>query len=123
MCRRPQRSKGTDTRVTDTRLFRAGDAAGQCGDVGDVGAVREGQVDDRDGEALALVAHAQDLAVAHVPDGAVDVPQRGDAQPDRLDDAARLRSEEPTSALQSLMRTSYAVFSFKKKTNRRKRHL
>ena len=49
-----------------------------------------GQVHHRDGEALALVAHAQDLAVAHVPDGAVDVAQRRDAQPDGLDRAAGL---------------------------------
>ena len=41
-------------------------------------------------EALALVADAHDLAVAHVPDRAVDVAQPGRAQPDRLDRAARL---------------------------------
>src|SRR3546814_8159842 len=33
----------------------------------------------------------------------------------RRDDADRLRSEEHTSELQSLMRTSYAVFCLKKK--------
>src|SRR3546814_8720178 len=33
-----------------------------------------------------------------------------------------LRSEEHTSELQSLMRTSYAVFCLKKKTNRRTQH-
>src|SRR3546814_2404161 len=35
---------------------------------------------------------------------------------------ARLRSEEHTSELQSLMRISYAVFCLKKKTNRTKIH-
>src|SRR3546814_5148692 len=33
-------------------------------------------------------------------------------------DAARLRSEEHTSELQSLMRSSYAVFCLKKKTSK-----
>src|SRR3546814_1824332 len=36
-----------------------------------------------------------------------------------LDGLARLRSEEHTSELQSLMRISYAVFCLKKKTNKR----
>src|SRR3546814_5915003 len=40
----------------------------------------------------------------------------------RLDESrgARLRSEEHTSELQSLMRISYAVFCLKKKTNKTK---
>src|SRR3546814_5933633 len=55
---------------------------------------------------------------------AIDDPQ--DVLPERavqiaLDgapgSAARPRSEEPTSELQSLMRTSYAVLCLKKKTN------
>src|SRR3546814_16558902 len=36
--------------------------------------------------------------------------------------APRRRSEEHTSELQSLMRTSYAVFCLKKKINRKKSH-
>src|SRR3546814_5029107 len=42
------------------------------------------------------------------------VPSLSRAEPDYL---SFLRSEEPTSELQSLMRTSYAVFCLKKKTN------
>jgi len=52
--------------------------------------VRDRDVHHGHGEALALVAHPQDLAVAHVPEGAVDVAQRRDPQPDRLDGAAGL---------------------------------
>src|SRR3546814_3225461 len=60
------------------------------------------------------------LAVAAVEDveNAIEVPvlqfarQGGDAV-----DAVRLRSEEHTSELQSLMRISYAVFCLKKKKN------
>src|SRR3546814_3561093 len=36
----------------------------------------------------------------------------------RADAALRVRSEEPTSELQSLMRISYAVFCLKKKTHK-----
>src|SRR3546814_5716548 len=50
---------------------------------------------------------------------------RGDMPAERLDNIAEpilrdhaLRSEEHTSALQSLMRISYAVFCLKKKTSR-----
>src|SRR3546814_3217139 len=39
-----------------------------------------------------------------------------------LDDQFALRSEEHTSELQSLMRTSYAVFCLKKKNKKRDRH-
>src|SRR3546814_9533389 len=41
--------------------------------------------------------------------------QIGCQAPAQIDDVAQRRSEEHTSELQSLMRTSYAVFSLKKK--------
>ena len=50
-----------------------------------IGVVGHGEVDDDAGPALRHVADPQDLAVADVPDGAVDVAQPGDAQADRLD--------------------------------------
>src|SRR3546814_1988832 len=56
-------------------------------------------------DALALVGVAH-LRVVHVDGIAVDAV---------LDEAGDLRSEEHTSELQSLMRTSYAVFCLKKK--------
>src|SRR3546814_4926374 len=49
--------------------------------------------------------------------GAEDRPApRHDARADRRAARPRTRSEEHTSELQSLMRTSYAVFCLKKKT-------
>ena len=57
---------------------------------GDVLAVGERHVEHRPRPVLALVADPQDLAVADVPDGAVDVAEPGDAQADRLDGAAGL---------------------------------
>ena len=56
----------------------------------EVRAVRDRQVDDDLGEALAAVADAEHLAVADVPDGPVDVPQPAHPQPDRLDRAGGL---------------------------------
>ena len=53
----------------------------------DVGPRVDGHVEHDGGEALALVADAHHLAVAHVPDGAVDVAQPSAAQPDGLDRA------------------------------------
>ena len=57
---------------------------------GQVLAVADGDVEHRARPVLAHVAHAQDLAVADVPDGAVEVAQPRDPQADRLDGAARL---------------------------------
>src|SRR3546814_6636504 len=47
------------------------------------------------------------------PDGCFAAPHRG--YPANLAQKLRMRSEEHTSDLQSLMRTSYAVFCLKKK--------
>ena len=56
----------------------------------EVGLVGDRDVEHRAGPVLALVADAEDLAVADVPDRAVDVPESGDAQADRLDGAGGL---------------------------------
>src|SRR3546814_3447020 len=90
MIRRPPRSTLTDTLFPYTPLFRSGVPAGQrlCHEHGEL-VVGQGRL------------------------------QRGDR--DGWDDPVpqpRLRSEEHTSELQSLMRISYAVFCLKKK----KRH-
>src|SRR3546814_5896512 len=51
-------------------------------------------------------------------------PEANSRSPGTAITRRRLRSEEHTSELQSLMRTSYAVFCLKKKTNIRKpKHL
>ena len=56
----------------------------------DVRVVGHGDVQHAAGPALGLVAHPQDLAVAHVPQGALDVPHLGHAQPHVLHGADRL---------------------------------
>src|SRR3546814_7455996 len=48
--------------------------------------------------------------------GLTATPERGDDEPILQWFDGRIRSEEHTSDLQSLMRTSYAVFCLKKKT-------
>src|SRR3546814_3030338 len=100
MIRRPPRSTRTDTRFPYATLFRSADAA------------MARRVSEHDiatgGDALRLRLHAgQDLR----PRGTRARPLRG-AQ--RVPPRPR-RSEEHTSELQSLMRTSYAVFCLKKK--------
>src|SRR3546814_6758567 len=98
MIRRPPRSTRTDTLFPYTTLFRSHVLA------------RPGGRDD-----LFLVQrmrrredHRPDRPVAH--DVRVVFPQV-----DAVGRAERLRSEEHTSELQSLMRISYAVFCLKKK--------
>src|SRR3546814_6045791 len=88
MIRRPPRSTRTDTLFPYTTLFRSG--VGVAGL--DVGAGVEVELQ----EFLAAAAQQRQQAV------------RGDLH-------QRLRSEEHTSELQSLMRISYAVFCLKNK--------
>src|SRR3546814_5015024 len=89
MIRRPPRSTRTDTLFPYTTLFRS--------------AVRLAEEVVR---RLAAAADARQLGDA----------VRLDVQfPAGLDDRRRDRSEEHTSELQSLMRSSYAVFCLKKK--------
>src|SRR3546814_5434214 len=94
MIRRPPRSTRTDTLFPYTTLFRSGAGHHQaqvrvgCREVVE-GADERGQV----------------LAGLHRPER------------EQVPVAARERSEEHTSELQSLMRISYAVFCLKKKNN------
>src|SRR3546814_1768989 len=101
MIRRPPRSTRTDTLFPYTTLFRSGLALAQPG--------RQAQ---RLG--CAQLDAADILALEHGP----HVPRQLDA--DVVAHPVRQlpgtpRSEEHTSELQSLMRTSYAVFCLKKK--------
>src|SRR3546814_7367941 len=99
MIRRPPRSTRTDTLFPYTTLFRS--------------RLCNGQADPQQG------IRAQPRLVGR----AVQLDQRGvriflvfGLQPDdRLGDYRAGRSEEHTSELQSLMRSSYAVFCLKKK--------
>src|SRR3546814_5762592 len=109
MIRRPPRSTRTDTLVPYTTLFRSGRQAGghdrhRC--VGDLGASGDRRVGGA-GDGISAhpgVDHRQaQLGGVALAQGTV--PAVAD-QP---------RSEEHTSELQSLMRSSYAVFCLKKK--------
>src|SRR3546814_1851511 len=94
MIRRPTRSTRTDTLFPYTTLFRSCEVHVGQGDDG------EHQVPQRIGE-----------------DGEVAVQQR--VQRAEAGVAGEFRSEEHTSELQSLMRTSYAVFCLTKTMNSR----
>src|SRR3546814_10165507 len=96
MVRRPPRSTRTDTLFPYTTLFRSAALPGIGTPEG------QGRVDYRGGQ-------------RHRPGGggAVCARRRGSRGPVPL--RAWRRSEEHTSELQSLMRTSYAVFCLKKK--------
>src|SRR3546814_5082854 len=89
LIRRPPRSTPTDTLFPYTTLFRS-PLLGRRD-------LRR-QADEREGQP------------GHLPARHVNV-----SAPSRRRDARRWRSEEHTSELQSLMRTSYAVFCLKKK--------
>src|SRR3546814_9459927 len=109
MIRRPPRSKRTDTLFPYTTLFRSmvgkrqDPATGQGGWQSGLGR-RSGQGAGR--------SHRRVSACPLVRDRERRQPRpwRGERQ---------ARSEEHTSELQSLMRTSYAVFCLKKKTKQR----
>src|SRR3546814_5044227 len=139
MIRRPPRSTRTDTLFPYTTLFRSLQPRHRaCADPRDGGARSRG-IGDGDGECdRRRWRRGCDGAVARRP-AAGQVEPRNRARLPRLvrlraavhfddrDHAARdqrmemadvhgwLRSEEHTSELQSLMRTSYAVFCLKKK--------
>src|SRR3546814_1232553 len=92
MLRRPPRSTRTDTLLPYTTLFRS------------VYANRPRPADSppaRGGRGRSLIQEAPHLAGTR---GVLELAQR-------------LRSEEHTSELQSLMRNSYAVFCLKEKTS------
>src|SRR3546814_1823415 len=108
MLRRPPRSTRTDTRFPYTTLFRSAEAA-----VRRLGTRRAGGDDgDRRGRQRARTRPAPREArrdSRQLPDHLSAAP------PYRLPSGGRMRSEEHTSELQSLMRISYAVFCLKKK--------
>src|SRR3546814_1316591 len=116
MVRRPPRSTLTDTLVPHTPLFRSGLAA-QLDGKGRVAVSFFGDGASNAGpfhESLNIAA-AWKLPMLYVCENNLYAAQTT---------AAGTRSEEHTSELQSLMRSSYAVFCLKKKnsTNNRKQH-
>src|SRR3546814_5416179 len=97
MIRRPPRSTRTDTLLPYPTLFRSRDLEG-CRHIRE--RLEPPHRPRLLGHPVVLESHAELVQPA-----VVQIPG----------DAARLRSEEHTSELQSLMRISYAVFCLKKK--------
>src|SRR3546814_8079339 len=96
MIRRPPRSTRTDTLFPYTTLFRSHAA--------------EAGIEHR---------FVRQLAVGDQPQAAAGLQRRRGRGDERAAEVgARVRSEEHTSELQSLMRISYAVFCLKKKKHR-----
>src|SRR3546814_1856861 len=106
MIRRPPRSTRTVTLFPYTTLFRSV-----------VGAVVDHQRRDGDGRRAAkavgqgvVVAPLRQPAAQRAEPGQADRPVVHDRRVTQVAGAHLARSEEHTSELQSLMRTSYAVF-------------
>src|SRR3546814_4169057 len=121
MIRRPPRSTRTDTRVPYTTLFRSEPRARPArADIGievEPGTQRRRRVGLTRGIAVVRDGSEDDAV------GAGDRRHHGVGQRRSLRRQARLpRSEEHTSELQSLMRTSYAVFCLKKKKTNHEHH-
>src|SRR3546814_7419000 len=124
MIRRPPRSTRTDTLFPYTTLFRSAHEG--------TDEERSGHVDadeaDGDDEDRRRHQHLQDVGELLALDEGAAVPTPGEhgygdgaetRAGDRQADVERkVRSEEHTSELQSLMRSSYAVFCLKKKKDR-----
>src|SRR3546814_6516475 len=98
MIRRPPRTTRTDTHVPYSTLFRAARAE----DVGDQDRTGEQPLHPHPASVGALLRRSQEPR-----------PERQRARSGAPDGHAR-SSEEHTSELQSLMRTSYAVFCLQK---------
>src|SRR3546814_5565805 len=116
MMRRPPISTRTDTLLPYTTLFRS-----------EVEPLREDGLEDVAGEDVLLDdLHGPAVGVAtegrsHLRERLFQVGRLDQRLVDRTSAVGReLRSEEHTSELQSLMRISYAVFCWKKKTSRRR---
>src|SRR3546814_8297264 len=108
MIRRPPRSTRTDTLFPATTLFRS-----PVRDLEHIGAEHRRQ-DRRDTHYQHQVG-IDPRRLAFVE----QVAHHGPGDDDAGAAAERLRSEEHTSELQSLMRISYAVFCLKKKTTQK----
>src|SRR3546814_3236778 len=139
MIRRPPRSTRTDTLVPYTTLFRSWRAGGKCADDGrsqrclsprPVRHLAPWAQEDPCGIWRAPPKNGKTIRSVRQRRSRRDFPRCHSSQAqDRLYASAlcaarapgcetRLRSEEHTSELQSLMRISYAVFCLKKKNNK-----
>src|SRR3546814_4342408 len=113
MIRRPPRSTRTDPLFPYTTLFRSQE---QCAEAGFAGA-GHGISGGFDGSAPGT-ANARLASARHRRHSATRGCAAQRREPSRATGRIpRTRSEEQTSELQSLMRSSYAVFCLKKKIN------
>src|SRR3546814_8485105 len=112
MIQEPPRSTTTDTFVPYTTLFRAHGA----GTFSQIGPLEKSRRD--------LPVCLWRAGVPHALSVDVDDPQSWPNLPPNLHGLTiiRMRSEEHTSELQSLMRISYAVFCLKKKLYKLRQH-
>src|SRR3546814_4790326 len=99
MIRRPPESTRTDTLFPDTTLFRS---------VGNDIVAEERQT----GPGRRQQGRGEQIEAMAAPPAAPEIEER---KPQVGEGRSRVRSEEHTSELQSLMRISYAVFCLKKK--------
>src|SRR3546814_4869455 len=108
MIRRTPRATRTDTRFADTTLFRSTEGPGSgrpiCGCVG------------RTAASGGFSSCRFPLAAFEGPDQQPRPADRHDERAPGCDAQQRIRSEEHTSELQSLMRISYSFFCLKNKT-------
>src|SRR3546814_7824058 len=109
MCRRPPRSTRTDTLFPYTTLFRSASCRHQ---------VEHGSPADRGGHIAHPPGRNRRSIASHAEYSGTVSDSCSRAEPATDSKRAIRRSEEHTSELQSLMRTSYAVFCLKKKTTR-----
>src|SRR3546814_3364180 len=110
MIRRPPRSTRTDTLFPYTTLFRAERAMNAMAPMQLIG--------EHDGMKFYWAAPGQFTKPGvHYWDGRQNVHLVPNASEEAQRLRALIRSEEHTSELQSLMRSSYAVFCLKKKKN------
>src|SRR3546814_9140480 len=110
MIRRPPRSTRTDTLFPYTTLFRS-----RRGDFTTCHPAFGVDGDPETGRALTLLTHrARRIVVVRGPAAGI-APRRGRAAEIPPRRCGRRRSEEHTSELQSLIRSSYAAFCLKKK--------
>src|SRR3546814_10862151 len=125
MIRRPPRSTRTDTLCPYTTLLRSDvavvvdfDAVGRLGKLEQVGDLAEQfRLRRRFGEAAIERFGGVACRLLHQAAAGAALGNR-DRDPVPRARAERLRSEEHTSELQSLMRISYAVFCLNKTTSR-----
>src|SRR3546814_8181449 len=106
----PPRSTRTDTLFPYTTLFRSCRLHGgfDCADhligADEIGAVDRQEIISRKRVQIGMRGELRRAGIVH----------------EHVDGAARIRSEEHTSELQSLMRNSYAAFCLKKKCKKKR---